>query len=438
MASNLDHGATIFAYTVKNPSRYGVVEFDQNGQAVSIEEKPQNPKSHYAVPGLYFYDNSVIEVAKNIEPSARGEYEITDVNKHYLEAGKLKVGILGCGPIAQFAHLEACQKAGNVELHCVCDVAEDLAQKMGFFYEAKNIYRDYDEMLKDEELEAVIIATSDAFHLSASVSAVKAGKHVLVEKPVGTDLEEALKLRQLIDKAKVTFQVGHMKRFDAGIDFARTFINEEMGDMIAYKAWYCDSTHRYAITDSTQPLPYTSTAAKKPLENPTADLKQYYMLAHGSHLVDTARFLAGPLVSVHAKLVVHKGIYNWFVDTEFASGCNGHLDLTVAVRMDWHEGFQIYGEKGSVLGKTYNPWYFKVSDVQCFSENDKMYHQLLDNKAHFYQLQLEAFADTILTGTLQKGTDIGQGIESMQAMMAIAKSARSGNRIYLNDIKGSF
>ena len=92
LAENNDpDGGVIFAYHVSDPERYGVVEFNEDMIAVSIEEKPKQPKSNYAVPGLYFYDNSVVEVAKNIKPSARGEYEITDVNKYYLEAGKLKV-----------------------------------------------------------------------------------------------------------------------------------------------------------------------------------------------------------------------------------------------------------------------------------------------------------------------------------------------------------
>ena len=132
-------GGIVFAYHVNDPERYGVVEFDSDLNAISIEEKPQNPKSNYAVPGLYFYDNSVIEVAKNLKPSARGEYEITDVNKHYLNEGKLKVGVFSRGTAwldtGTFASLtqasqfvEVVQERQGLKIGCI----EEIAYKNGF------------------------------------------------------------------------------------------------------------------------------------------------------------------------------------------------------------------------------------------------------------------------------------------------------------------
>ena len=146
-AAAREKGATIFGYYVKDPREYGVVDFDENGKALSIEEKPENPKSNYAVPGLYFYDNDVVEIAKNVKPSARGEIEITSINNEYLNRGTLMVETLGRG----FAWLDtgnhdmlldaadfvaAFQKRQGLYISCI----EEIAYKRGFI--------DKDQLLK--------------------------------------------------------------------------------------------------------------------------------------------------------------------------------------------------------------------------------------------------------------------------------------------------
>ena len=233
------------------------------------------------------------------------------------DARRLRVGVLGCGPIAQFAHLESCAKARNAELYAICDAAPDLLARMAATYAVPHAYGDYDAMLANPDVEAVIVATSDAFHVPMSIRALEAGKAVLCEKPIGVSVSEVEELRKVVDRTGRVLQVGHMKRFDPGLEAARDFIQTEIGQLLALKAWYCDSTHRYSMTDAVQPLPVTSRHASKPAENPKADLRRYYMLAHGSHLVDTARFLCGEITEVRARLVERFGAYCWFVETSF-------------------------------------------------------------------------------------------------------------------------
>ncbi len=348
---------------------------------------------------------------------------------------KLNVGILGCGPIAQFAHFESCQKASNVELYSICDVAKDLLDRMQAIWQPTKAFTKYDEMLADEELDAVIIATSDPFHVPLSLKAVAAGKHVLVEKPLSHSIEECQELRQAASAKGVYVQVGHMKRFDPGIEYAQKFIQEKMGEIVALKAWYADNTHRYTATDNVQPLPILSNLTKKPGLHVKSDLERYYMMAHGSHLLDTALFLGGEIGALQASLRQRFDIYCWFIDVAFKNGALGHLDLTIKLRADWHEGFQVYGENGSVFAKTYNPWFYKSSDVECFLESEQQYLRPLGADGFSYRRQLEHFADVIQKSIVPTATTLEHGTDVVRGMIAIKRSLIEGRRIYLDEVK---
>ena len=350
---------------------------------------------------------------------------------------RLRIGVLGCGAIAQAGHFESVTKAGNTTLHAICDVAEDLVTRFAVAHGATKTYTDYDRMLADPDIDAVIIATADAFHVPAAMAALAAGKHVLCEKPLGVALEEVEDLRATVLKSDRKLQVGHMKRFDPGIESARHFIDSDMGRMLAFRGWYCDSTHRYPMTDAVQPLIIRSADSRKPDRDPKADLQRYYMLAHGCHLVDTARFLCGDIVDVRARHLQRFGAFSWFVDVGFANGALGHLDLTVAVRMDWHEGFHIYGEHGSVTARTFNPWLFRSSEVDIFRESTGGTSRVLGADAHFFRRQLESFADAILNDRPIAGATVEDGVASVRAMLAIAESARTGRTVSLADVAGA-
>ena len=172
------------------------------------------------------------------------------------------------------------------------------------------------------------------------------------------------------------------------------------------------------------------------MTDPKADLARYYMLAHGSHLMDVARYFAGPIRAVDARLSTRAGMRCWFVDVAFEGGAMGHLDLTVAVRMDWHEGFSIYGANGSVLGRTFNPWFYRSSEVDIFDERDATTRRVLGADGHFYRRQLEGFAEWAMFGEPQGGADLEDGVASVRAMVAVATSVREGRPVTLAEVGG--
>jgi predicted dehydrogenase len=343
----------------------------------------------------------------------------------------LNIGILGAGPISQVAHFEACQKARNVRTYAICDSAKDLLDAASTAWQPEKTFTDFDAMLADPSVQAVLIAVADQFHVPLSLKALAAGKHVLVEKPFGTNVDESLKLCNAVEQGTLTLQIGHNRRFDPGVLSAHRFIADELGQMQSYKGWYYDSTSRYVMTDNLQPLIKTSGTAKRPAGNPKSDRQRYFLLTHGSHLLDTARFLAGEITALRARHNESFGAHCWFVDLDFANGALGHVDLNVPVRGDFEEGFHITGEFGSIRARLPLPWYFKSGEVDCFSVKDETYRRVLGTDAFTYKLQVESFADAILHGKPQIGANARDGLACVKAMQAVTESAATGEKVTL-------
>jgi predicted dehydrogenase len=350
---------------------------------------------------------------------------------------RLRIGVVGAGPIAQFAHLEAARRARNTELYAICDVAHDLIERMAAVHQPRTTFLAYEQMLQDPLVEAVIVATTDAFHVPLALQALAAGKHVFVEKPLGLAIEDCESLMRAVKNTSLVFQVGFNRRFDPGLTYAREFIRAELGKMALFHGWYCDSTARYTMTDNLQAIPLHSALKRTPSENPKADKRKYFLLTHGSHLFDTARFLAGPIVAVEARWKEEAGAHHWSVSLEFESGCLGTLAIAVPARADFQDGVHIFGEGGSVQGRLHLPWYRKAGDVECFSAKEGLFRRPLGADADTYKLQLESFASRILEGAEQTGATIADGVENLRALVATARSVDTGAWKKLRDMVGS-
>ena len=350
----------------------------------------------------------------------------------------LRVGVLGCGIICQAGHLIAASKAKNIHLQAVCDVAEDLLQKMAAMYEPDSTYTDFAQMLADPAVDAVVIGVGDQFHVPCARQALEAGKHVFLEKPMGVDLEECQALAALAEEKGLLLQIGHMKRYDPGLQYAKAFKEAKMGEVTTYKGWYCDSVGRYTLTDNVMPILYASGAMRKPEGNPKAVLDHYYLLGHGSHLFDTALYFMGPIDRVSARYVHREKLHSWLIDCDFASGAIGTLDLSVAIAQLWHEGCEIYGTGGTVFAQIYNPWEFRSARVECYDRETDVISTPAAYDGQFYRRELEGFAAAVLDKTPCTGATAEDGIQVMQALIATYQSVQTGGQwVRLDEVKGA-
>jgi predicted dehydrogenase len=323
-------------------------------------------------------------------------------------------------------------RAEGIAFAAICDAAPDLLETMGGRAGISNLFTDYDEFLEKSGVDAVLIAVPDEFHLPLARRALEAGKHVLLEKPLGVDSEACAELCDAVRRSGKKLQVGCMKRHDPGIAFARAFIRERVGEIFSASGWYRDSMFRYEMQDAILPRPVTSSRAIRPAVDPkTSDRRHYSLVTHGAHLFDTLRFLAGDVSTLSASLAEKAGQYSWHGLVHFESGALGHFELSVKVSGDYSEGYFVHGEYGSVEIRTFLPFYYRPSEVRAFDGRTQQWSAPLGSGSNPYKNQIEAFARAILDDS-PTNPDEFDGWAAVSLLEAVEEAVRRRRPVEVN------
>jgi predicted dehydrogenase len=342
-------------------------------------------------------------------------------------ADELKMGILGVGGIAQIAHLPALRKAKGVRLTAICDAAQDLLEKMGRKYGVEALYTDHRKFLEEADIDAVLIPVAHAFHAPLSIDAMRAGKHVLVEKPMAVNLEECQQMVHVSKETGKQLQVACMKRYDPGLQFARKFVAEEMGERLCVSGWYCDSVYHMSYVTSLAGPREASTMQRRPTER-IDDAHLNLVLGHGVHLIDTLQFFGGRIVAVTTEVTQKDRDIVSVSLLEYADGARGTAQLMARVRMDWCEGLMIHGVGGSVLARIPFPYRYVGSDVRVFDAKREEYRTPPTPDADPYERQLEAFASAILEGR-EVSPNAEEGLADQRVILGMHESHKLGKRV---------
>ncbi len=332
----------------------------------------------------------------------------------------LRLGVVGCGRIAQVAHLPAIAKTEAITLAGVSDRSPSLAKGVGARYGVPGFTEVGDLLAQD--IEAVLIAVPDRFHLPVGTQALTAGKHILLEKPAASTSEQAAELARLAAGRGLKVQIGAMRRHDPGINYARRAV-AGIGPVVSVSCWYRVHARLRPPTEQTL-FPYTvvDEDVRRHEAEFKADRQRYLLATHGAHVFDTLRYLAGDVAAVQARVAQVGPDFTWHGSGQLAGGGLASFEICASVHSDYSEGFEIYGERGHVSVRSFFPFFRRASSVRVFSEEDATWRSPEFGAADSYQRQAEAFAAAIRTGA---ATDPSaeDGVQALRLIEAVTASA---------------
>jgi predicted dehydrogenase len=368
---------------------------------------------------------------------------------------KLRIGVVGCGPIAQNAHLPAIEKARDIHLQAIADTDPALRERVSQRYRPQSVYEHSDEIFADPNVDLVIVAVGDRFHVRLAADAVRAGKHVLVEKPLGVGTQECESLPLLVPPERV-LAIGCNRRFLPGVRAAKAFASRSRS-IASYSAFYYDSTFRHQVTQRNLfPLEMQNSGrVTKDLGSDwkTTNRRIYNLLTHSPHLLDLAGYLVGPIEKVRAthrerdisSSATGSRIVSqvWHIDVGFVprqgenEGATGHFELVLPRHGEFAEGFKLETNLGRALVEYPYVWFQREERVEIYDAATKTLFRPDGQDASTFRLQLESLADTILRGSPLVNANLEDGIAAVKAMVAIGHSARhGGDWVRVEEVEG--
>ena len=364
-------------------------------------------------------------------------------------ADRIRLGVIGCGPIMLNGHADAIAKAAHIQLEALADRDQTLLAAMRDRLHPARTYQNGEDLLNDPRVELVLLAVHDRFHVPLARKALSAGKHVLVEKPLGIDVEECESLRPWMTADRV-FAVGCNRRFLPGVQATKRFLREEGGEVISYRSHYYDSTFRHAVTQPNKFPPAIPPGGNVIQPHgpdwKSSDPRVYSLLTHSPHLLDLARYLIGPISAVRAtdresRLLANGSLSStrghvWFLELRFTHGPVGQCLLLLPRAGEFEEGFELHSTGGHVTCSYPYIW-FQRENTRIYSAASKEFRSPDAQDCHTFRLQLEMLARSILTGAPQVNTNLEDGIACVKTLVAAAYSAcNQGEWIDIDSVAG--
>ncbi|WP_225642536.1 Gfo/Idh/MocA family protein [Streptomyces werraensis] len=343
----------------------------------------------------------------------------------------VRIGVIGAGRIAQAAHLPALARADGAQLVAVCDPSMKLAGHVARRYEVPG-YTNIDDLLADDAVEAVIVAVPDRLHLPLASQALRAGKHVLVEKPLAGTVAEAETLQEVAVETGLHLQVGAMKRYDPGVQHAVHAIQNKIGRILSATVWYRVMSGLRPSTEATLfPALVVDENVRAHEAAFKADREQYLLTTHGAHVLDGMRYLLGDPTALSAQVARCGDDFSWHGVANLVEGGLAHFEITANVHAEWSEGADIYGENGYVKLRTHFPFTLRASDVEVFDEASSTSERPVFGDSNAYERQIEAFALAVRTGG-PTSPGPGDGLAAVKLIQAVADSvAQGGSKVTL-------